>query len=106
MTLIQNILLDGLLESIKVCNNFGFGKVHVHINGDLIESFSGLNHLNSWQSMDSTMIGANVIRMCSKMLHTALSEVDNLGTVKIVAGNHDRLSKNNDEECKRRSSKI
>ena len=96
----KDILLDGLLESINVCNEYGFSKVHVHINGDLIESFSGLNHINSWQSMDSEMIGAKVIRMCSEMLHTAFKEVKNLGTIKIVAGNHDRLSKNNDEDVK------
>jgi len=96
----KDILLDGLLESIEVCNDMGFEKTHIHINGDLIESFSGLNHINSWQSMDSEIIGANAVRLCSKMLHTALKEVNNLGCVKIVAGNHDRLSKNNDEDVK------
>ena len=96
----KDILLDGLLESIEVCNEMGFEKTHIHINGDLIESFSGLNHINSWQSMDSEIIGANAVRLCSKMLHTALKEVNNLGCVKIVAGNHDRLSKNNDEDVK------
>ena len=96
----KDILLDGLLESIEECNDRGFEKTHIHINGDLIESFSGLNHINSWQSMDSEIIGANAVRLCSKMLHTALKEVNNLGCVKIVAGNHDRLSKNNDEDVK------
>ena len=96
----KDILLDGLLDSIAVTNNHGFKKVHVHINGDLIESFSGLNHINSWMSMDKDMIGANAVKMCSKMLHTAFQKIDNLGKIKIVAGNHDRLSKDNKEDVK------
>lgn len=96
----QDVLLDGLMKSINMNNNFGFKKTHVHIHGDLIESFSGLNHVNSWQSMDKDAIGGNVIRMCSEMLHKALQKIDNLGCVKIVAGNHDRTSKANDEDVK------
>ena len=96
----KDILLDGLLDSIAVTNNYGFKKVHVHINGDLIESFSGLNHINSWMSMDKDMIGANAVKMCSKMLHTAFQKIDNLGKIKVVAGNHDRLSKDNKEDVK------
>jgi hypothetical protein len=95
-----DILLDGLLESVNVINGFGFKKNHIHIAGDLIESFTGLNHINSWHSMDKDLIGANAVKMCSKMLHTAFKKVDNLATIKIVAGNHDRLSKNNDEDVK------
>lgn len=96
----KDILMDGLMESVRNCNRMYFGKAHVHINGDLIESFSGLNHINSWMSMDKDLIGANVVKMCSKMLHTVLSKVNNLGCIKIVAGNHDRTSKNNDEDVK------
>lgn len=96
----KDILLDGLLESVETINGFGFKKNHIHINGDLIESFSGLNHINSWMSMDKDLIGANAVRMCSQMLHKAFQKVDNLGCIKIVAGNHDRTSKNNDEDVK------
>jgi len=96
----SGILLDGLIESVNQTNDFGFKKVHVHINGDLIESFSGLNHVNSWMSMNPEEIGANAIKMCVKTLHKALSRINNLGKIKIVAGNHDRTSKNNDEDVK------
>lgn len=96
----SDILLDGLLESVKQTNDFGFKKVHVHINGDLIESFSGLNHINSWMSMNPDQIGANAIRLCVELLDKALSKIENLGEIKIVAGNHDRTSKANDEDVK------
>lgn len=95
-----DILLNGLLESIEDVNNLGFRKTHVHINGDLIESFSGLNHVNSWQSMNKDLIGAKAILLCTELLEKALSKVDNLGSIKIVAGNHDRLSKDNSEDVK------
>lgn len=96
----SNILEKELLKSVYETNEFGFKKVHVHINGDLIESFSGLNHINSWQSMDKNEVGANAVRLCSKLLHKVLSKIDNLGQIKIVAGNHDRTSKRNDEDVK------
>lgn len=96
----SNILEKELLKSVYETNEFGFKKVHVHINGDLIESFSGLNHINSWRSMDKNEVGANAVRLCSKLLHKVLSKIDNLGQIKIVAGNHDRTSKRNDEDVK------
>jgi len=96
----SDILEDGLNQSVDQLNLFGFKKTHVHINGDLIESFSGLNHINSWMSMDKEQIGANAVMFCCAMLDRVLQRVDNLQTVKIVAGNHDRLSKANDEDVK------
>lgn len=96
----STILKDGLLQSVKETNELGFQKVHIHLMGDLIESFSGLNHINSWMSLDKKETGAMAVKLCAKLLHEAFSEVDNLGCIKIVAGNHDRLSKNNDEDVK------
>ena len=96
----SNILLNGLCKSVDETNAFGFKKVHVHINGDLIESFSGLNHINSWMSLNKDETGTNAIKLCCKMLHQALSKINNLGKVLIVAGNHDRISKRNDEDVK------
>lgn len=94
------ILRENLIKSVKKTNVFGFKKTHVHIHGDIIESFSGLNHVNSWQSMDKNLIGAKVIKTAVEILHSALKEIKNLGKIKIVAGNHDRISKSNDEDVK------
>jgi 3',5'-cyclic AMP phosphodiesterase CpdA len=96
----SDILLDGLLESVNDANMLKFNKTHVHINGDLIESFSGLNHINSWMSLDKNQVGANSIMLCCDLLEKALVNIDNLGSIKIVAGNHDRLSKDNKEDVK------
>lgn len=96
----SNILLNGLLRSVEEVNSLGFKETHVHIHGDLIESLSGLNHINSWMSMDKDEAGANSIILCTELLDKALSKINNLGKVKIVAGNHDRLSKDNAEDVK------
>ena len=96
----SDILIDGLSKSVSDTNAFGFKKVHVHINGDLIESFSGLNHINSWMSLNKDEAGTNAIKLCCKLLDDALSNINNLGKVLIVAGNHDRISKRNDEDVK------
>lgn len=96
----SDILRQGLFASVEEVNRRSFSKTHVHICGDLIESLSGLNHINSWMSMDKEQIGANAIKLCCKLLHDALSQVVNLGKIKIVGGNHDRLSKDNDEDVK------
>ena len=100
------ILKDGLLTSVEDFNNIRFAKRHVHIQGDLIESFTGLNHINSWHSMDSKMIGATVIKLCTKLLDEALSKINNLETVKIIGGNHDRISKDNKEDVKGGAAEI
>ena len=100
------ILKDGLLTSVEDFNSLSFAKRHVHIQGDLIESFTGLNHINSWHSMDSKMIGATVIKLCTKLLDEALSKINNLETVKIIGGNHDRISKDNKEDVKGGAAEI
>lgn len=96
----DEILYKGLIQSVEDTNFYGFKKVHVHINGDLIESFSGLNHVNSWMSLDKDKIGAKAVKLCTDLLHKVLSRINNLGLIKIVAGNHDRISKANDEDVK------
>ncbi len=96
----SNILYEGLMQSVESTNNLMYEKVHVHIQGDLIESFSGLNHINSWMSMDKDQIGSKAVILCTEMLDKVLSSIFNLGCIKIVAGNHDRTSKANDEDVK------
>ena len=81
-----------IAEKVNACN---FKKVHVHILGDLVESFSGLNHLDSFKGLSSNLHGAELIKFTTKVIHKHfLSLINNLKTVKIVGGNHDRFSNN------------
>ena len=51
-------------------------------------------------SLDKDKIGANSIMLCCGLLDSVLKKINNLGSVKIVAGNHDRLTSNNKEDVK------
>lgn len=94
-----NILSNKLIDAASIINRLDYKEVHVHIIGDLIESFTGLNHINSWKSLEKGMFGAEAVKVCVKILHEYfLSNIYNLNTVKIVAGNHDRVTSNNKED--------
>lgn len=93
------ILAKMLNEAAYELQEFSFGKVHVHLLGDLIESFTGLNHINVWKNMAYGHYGAKVIRMFVEMFkNNYLDLIPNLGSIKIVAGNHDRVTSSNHED--------
>lgn len=93
------ILADKLNEAADIINEQGASEVHIHLLGDLIESFTGLNHKNSWKGLQKGMIGAEAVKLCCKVLHKDfLGRINNLDSIKLVAGNHDRLTSNKDED--------
>jgi len=93
------ILIDYLEEIVAKVNKRGFKEVNVMFLGDMIESFTGLNHKNSWKGLQKGMIGAEVIKFSVKIWHEKfLSKLNNLRKVKLVAGNHDRLTSDKDED--------
>jgi predicted phosphodiesterase len=93
------ILVDYLEQTARNVNKSNPKQVNVLCLGDLIESFTGLNHKNSWKGLQKGMIGAEVIKFTAKILHEKLfSKINNLGFIKIVAGNHDRLTSDKSED--------
>ena len=93
------ILIDYLEDIVEKVNKRGFKEVNVMFLGDMIESFTGLNHKNSWKGLQKGMIGAEVIKFSVKIWHEKfLSKLNNLRKVKLVAGNHDRLTSDKDED--------
>lgn len=101
------ILADRLSEIAEIVNEYNFKEVHVHLLGDLIESFSGLNHKNSWKGLDKKMVGAEVVMLTVQILHeNLLNRINNLSTIKVVAGNHDRLSADREEDPSGGAAKL
>lgn len=95
------ILVQRLNEIAVRTNAMNYKKVHVHILGDLVESFSGLNHSNSWKGLQKGMHGVQIIKFMVRILHEEfLAKINNLVSVKVVGGNHDRFhsDKNVDNE--------
>ena len=94
-----DILANKLYDAASEVNDRGYSLVHVHILGDLIESFTGLSHKNTWKGLDKAMVGAEAVKLVVKILHdNFLSRIKNLGEVKVVAGNHDRVTSDNKED--------
>lgn len=102
-----SILSDMLSNISGIVNSIGYSKVHVHILGDIIESFTGLNHQNTWKGLDKGMVGSEVVKLATTVLHSnLLSKIGNLGKVKVVGSNHDRVTSNNDEDVKGEAADI
>jgi hypothetical protein len=94
-----DILAQKLYDAANMINERNYKLVHIHILGDIIESFTGLNHKNSWKGLDKAMVGAEAIKLVVRVLHdNFLSRINNLGDIKLVAGNHDRVSSDNKED--------
>lgn len=90
------VVADRLQQAADQINRQGYKKVEVALLGDFIETFTGLNHMNSWQQLEYGGYGANVTIIAYEIISQFLSKVNNLSTVTVVSGNHDRISVKND----------
>jgi predicted phosphodiesterase len=94
-----NILAQKLNKAAEEINKRNYRLVHIHILGDILETFTGTNHKNSWKGLDKAMVGAEAVKLSCKILHKDfLQKINNLGDIKLVAGNHDRVTSDNKED--------
>ena len=100
------ILTEKLMRIPPIVNKQNFKTVHVHLHGDLIESFTGLNHINSWKGIEEGVYGANAIKLCTDVITEMLNAINGLGAVKIIGGNHDRVTSNNREDVKAEAADL
>jgi len=94
---IANRIMDKAADRI---NERGADVVHLAFLGDMIESFTGLNHKNSWKGMGYNMYGSKVIKHAIDLLERFLGRVNNVGAVYGIAGNHDRTTSDKGEDDK------
>jgi len=87
-----DVVVDRLKQAADQINRQGYKKVEVAMLGDFIETFTGLNHMNSWQQLEYGGYGANVTIIAYNILRDFLSRIDNLANVTVVSGNHDRVT--------------
>ena len=94
-----DIAKQRLDEAAELINQENNAKNTICFNGDFIESFTGLNHINSWKGIDKKYgYGTKATIMACELLTDFLQKVDNVEEVLIVAGNHDRVTSNNNED--------
>lgn len=69
------------------------------LDGDFIESWMGLNHIDSWKGIDAGHFGALVVeKVIEQLFEPLLKKTNNLKTVIGVGGNHDRGTNSNKED--------
>ena len=92
------ILKERLRKVASDVNEKQAEEVTVVILGDLIESFTGLNHMDSWKNMEKDFYGAKLVFEAYNMLSEFFEQINNIKSIKIVGGNHDRGSSNKKED--------
>lgn len=94
-----DVVAKKLAEIAKDANSRKAEKATVVINGDLIETFTGLNHINSWKNIDKKYgYGVQATVKTIDILSEFISSIVNVDEVIIIAGNHDRVTSNAKED--------
>lgn len=86
------ILIDYLKDMSEQINSYNYSKVNLCFLGDFFESISGLNHEDTFKSMDKTYSGSNAMIVAHIVLTDFIKSIKNITSLNIITGNHDRLS--------------
>ncbi len=84
-------LRELLSSSVDIINSKRYGEITLLVLGDLIESFSGLNHPSTWRELESHGAGA-VIGVFEMFCRNIFDRIGNIKNVYVVSGNHDRTT--------------
>jgi predicted phosphodiesterase len=88
-----------LAQSAKEINARGAAHNTICFNGDIIETFTGLNHINSWKNIDKAYgYGVKATIKSIELITEFLEQVNNVQEVIFVSGNHDRTTSDNKED--------
>jgi len=94
-----DVVVERLAEVARETNSRKAKKVNLILNGDFIETFTGLNHINSWKNIDKKYgYGVQATIKATEILTQFVSSVTNVNKVVLIAGNHDRVTSNNKED--------
>jgi len=103
----EGVIAKKLADAAKDMNSRGAKNMKVIINGDLIETFTGLNHINSWKNISKKNgYGTDATIAVTKILTKFLSQINNISDVTILSGNHDRITSNNKEDVSGEVAKM
>ena len=93
------VLEAKLLDISKDVNGRKPKSVNLVLNGDFIETFTGLNHINSWKNIDEKDgYGMKATVKIIEILTKFISDINNVDMVVLTSGNHDRVTSNNKED--------
>lgn len=88
-------MLDKIAETI---NADRAKEVHLFFGGDNIETFTGMNHTDSWKGIAKGYYGSQLVVKAYKALSKFLSKINNLKSIHAVPGNHDRATEKSESD--------
>lgn len=91
-----DILEEYLADIANIINFKNYEEVHISILGDLIESFSGTNKHNTFKELE--LWGSDAVITAYEVIKRWLEKINNVTSVVIISGNHDRSQSNKELE--------
>lgn len=91
-------VVELLSETAAIVNSKNYKRVIVHCAGDVLESYTGKNHADTWKHIE--MWGVDLIKESSKIIAHFLDQINNLVGFTLVGGNHDRMSDKTENDSK------
>lgn len=88
-----SVIIQKLDNIASQVNSMGFSRIVLGFLGDMIDTFSGLNHPDSWVEIHGggKGMGAQAVMTTYRILMNFISKIHNLQEVVMVSGNHDRI---------------
>jgi predicted phosphodiesterase len=102
----SNVIIEKLFEVASIINEHNAKNVHLVVLGDMIESLTGLMHVNAFKKLEENMIEGTLVIATYKLLLTFFEQIQNLQSVSIVPGNHDRIATSKQEDSKGEAGRI
>jgi predicted phosphodiesterase len=100
---ILNLRMDQIAHEV---NARGYDKVTIVCLGDMVESFTGLNHKNSWKGVEKGKWGANVVIDTYATFNRLISSIKGFQKLYTVSGNHDRSTSDSQEDVTGEISRL
>lgn len=88
----MEIAEEKLSEIVEIVNGIRGNGINVILPGDIMHNISGVMHPNSWKNTETGMWGSDAITKPFELIYNFLLSINNLNSVYIVGGNHDRLN--------------
>lgn len=100
------VLKQYLKDAAAIINSQNAKEVHINIIGDVIESFTGKNHVNSFMSIDYSYYGSKVLIAAYELIVWWIGLLNNVKSISGIGGNHDRWSADNKLDTKGEILKV
>ena len=73
-------------------NEMNATSVHIALLGDMMESFMGMMHKETYKETEQHLWGSKLVTTCLDILYDFISKVNNVESVNVIGGNHDRAT--------------